>query len=154
MHFHCGVQQVQPTALRLHMEYALELHGTHAPSRFTEQTIPLRSAGSLLYSSVHGSIRYRHGSTGLRSPRAQMMHDLIWTALSRQAAFIRKLIFWSKGNSCAPNRVFKQQNQHKQCTKPSTDRQLYHSVRVCERGKPDKCFINCCALHNSIIRFS
>lgn len=75
-HFRCGVQQVQQTALRLHMEYAPEFHGTHAPSHFTEQTIPLRSAGSLLYSSVCGSIRYRRGSTGLRSARAQMMHDL------------------------------------------------------------------------------
>lgn len=60
--------------------------------------ITMEKTRSLLYSSVCGSIRYRSGSTGLRSARAQMMHDLRWTALSLQVASIRKLILRSQGN--------------------------------------------------------
>lgn len=60
------VQQVQPTALHVHMEYRPEFCVTHAPSHFTEQTIPLRQARSLLYSSMCIPIRYLPSSTGLR----------------------------------------------------------------------------------------
>lgn len=106
------------------MGYRQEFCGTHAPSHFTEQTIPLRQARSLLYSSVCVSIRCLCRSTGLGSTWAQMMYDPKPKALSRQVASIGKLILGSKGNSCGPN----SRTQHKHSKDPPLKKQKNTSV--------------------------
>lgn len=105
------------------MEYRPEFCVTHAPSHFTEQTIPLRQARSLLYSSMCIPIRYLSSSTGLGPAWAQMMYDPKRKALSRQVASIGKLILWSKRNSCTPNRVFHSRAQHKHSKDPPLKQQ-------------------------------